>query len=117
MTAASGYPYLKAGQIFAPVVRVIRIGKIGAADPFPTVSGKIENAIGLAPFGKPPTGRRSFHPALKCARSLSGGSFPHGYFLPSVPRAAFSHSASVGKRLPSHAQYATAPYHEASTTG
>src|SRR5512137_1463223 len=34
---------------------------------------------------------------------------PHGYFSPSLPpRAAYSHSASVGRRPPAHLQYATA---------
>jgi hypothetical protein len=30
--------------------------------------------------------------------------FPHGYFRPSVPRAALSHSASAGSTGPAHAQ-------------
>jgi hypothetical protein len=29
---------------------------------------------------------------------------PHGYFRPSAPRAAFSHSASAGSTSPAHAQ-------------
>src|SRR5258708_36644166 len=39
------------------------------------------------------------------SRVLSGSSSPHGYLRPSDPRAANSHSASVGKRLPWYAQY------------
>ena len=31
---------------------------------------------------------------------------PHGYRLPSVPRAAFSHSSSVGSTFPSQSAYA-----------
>jgi hypothetical protein len=50
MSTTSGDPYLKAGQILAPVIWVIRIGKISTADPFPTVSGEIENAIGTRAF-------------------------------------------------------------------
>lgn len=37
-----------------------------------------------------------------------GGLFPHGQVLPSVPRAAYSHSSSVGSRFPTHPQYAFA---------
>ena len=33
------------------------------------------------------------------------------------PRAAISHSASVGSRLPAHCAYASASYQETSTTG
>ena len=46
----------------------------------------------------------SLYAAPNLARVRSGGVSPHGYFRPSVPRAAFSHSASVGSRLPRHAQ-------------
>jgi hypothetical protein len=38
----------------------------------------------------------------------SAAAFPQGNFAPSLPRAAFSHSASVGSRPPAHAQYAFA---------
>jgi len=36
----------------------------------------------------------------------STSSLPHGYMRPSGPRAAFSHSASLGNRLPAQVQYA-----------
>src|SRR3954470_15447406 len=42
---------------------------------------------------------------------------PHGYLRPSVPRAASSHSDSVGSRLPDHLAYATASSHVTKTTG
>ena len=46
------------------------------------------------------------------------GSSPHTYFLPATPpRAALSHSASVGKRPPAHAQNASASYQLTSTAG
>src|ERR1700690_104419 len=54
---------------------------------------------GLAPLGKAETGRGSPLPTL--ARAASG-SLPQGYSRPSVPRAAFSHSRPVGRRLPAH---------------
>ena len=40
-----------------------------------------------------------------------------GYLRPMVPRVARSHSASVGKRQPAHAQYAAASYQLTSVTG
>jgi hypothetical protein len=39
--------------------------------------------------------------------AVSKPALPHGYFRPSVLRAAFSHSASVGSRFPAQPQYAT----------
>ena len=40
-----------------------------------------------------------------------------GYLRPSVPRTAFSHSASVGSRRPAHRQYAWASSQDTNTTG
>src|SRR5437764_711634 len=55
---------------------------------------------------------------LHCGLALENGSSPQTYFLPSSPpRAANSHSASVGSRLPAHFAYATASSQEAWTTG
>ena len=48
---------------------------------------------------------------------LSSHSFPHGYFRPSVQRAAFSHSNSRGSLSPAHRQYACASSHDTHTTG
>src|SRR5438093_5928650 len=53
----------------------------------------------------------------KFARAEVGSSLPQGYLRPSVPRAAFSHSASVGKRLPAHVQYARASSQDTYATG
>ena len=47
-------------------------------------------------------------PSLMMARAQVAGSSPQQNFLPSVPRAAFSHSASVGSRLPFQEQNSTA---------
>ena len=44
-------------------------------------------------------------------------SSPHGKIRLSVPRAARSHSTSVGSRFPAHSQYATASDHVTLTTG
>src|ERR1044072_3597031 len=65
---------------------------------------------GLSPFASAPTGATRavetgvWYGWAKRARSAVGGSLPHGYFRSSVPRAAFSHSASVGRRFPVHRQ-------------
>gem|GEM_PF-4567489 len=42
---------------------------------------------------------------------------PHGFSRSSVPRAAFSHSGSVGSLPPIQAQYADAAAHETYVTG
>src|SRR6185369_16814124 len=44
-------------------------------------------------------------------------SFPHGYSLPSVPRAAFSHSASLGRPKPCHSAKASASDQLTKTAG
>jgi len=44
--------------------------------------------------------------------------FPHGNNrFSKPPRAAFSHSASVGKRFPAHLQYSVASFHDTCSTG
>ena len=54
---------------------------------------------------------------MRCSPPGSS-SAPHGERLPSrPPRAAYSHSASVGSRPPAHAQYAAASFHDTCTTG
>src|SRR5262245_50058620 len=85
---------------------------------------------GLAPSRKLPTGAVVGHPSsssysalrgvpsrLAAARhsaphALSrralGAALPQGWMRPSLPRAAYSHSASVGSRPPLQAQYAAA---------
>ncbi len=55
-------------------------------------------------------------PAPTAAR-LSSSSSPHGYVRASVPRAAFSHSASVGSRPPAQAQKADASSQSTNVTG
>src|SRR5829696_4564587 len=65
---------------------------------------------GPAPAGWVPTSLVT--DVEKVARSGVGGSLPHAKRRPSVPRAAFSNSASVGSRLPTMAQYARASFHE-----
>ncbi len=69
---------------------------------------------GLAPSGKAPTGVVSKGPESWLFRREESNSLPHGKARASAPRAAFSHSSSVGKRhrVPvrrdSHFAYATA---------
>ena len=53
----------------------------------------------------------------KLRRDSSGSWFPQGYFRPSSPRAALSHSASVGSLPPAQEQKAWASYQLTSTTG
>ena len=64
---------------------------------------------GLAPARWDPTGdvEPRFRPAPIAAR-LASSSSPQGYVRPSVPRAAFSHSVSVGRRPPAQVQKAEA---------
>src|SRR5215218_1002407 len=85
----------------------------------------------LAPAGKLPTGAVVFQPSLSLYIRLAappslptaftsfalGAAFPHGYMRPSSPRAAYSHSASVGSRLPIHLQYAAAWYQSTQLRG
>jgi hypothetical protein len=88
------------------------------------------NPKGLSPLGKLPTGAVVAQPSsdeyiavqvspwalAQATHSLPhafksrgpGASFPHGYVLPDVPRAPYSHSSSVGNRLLAHRQYALA---------
>jgi len=64
---------------------------------------------GLAPSRAVPTGCTTIpHWSVLARSQLNSSSLPHGNMRPSVPRAAFSHSASVGNRLPPHSQNATA---------
>jgi hypothetical protein len=72
---------------------------------------------GLAPAVRPPaaSGAPAHLPKFACAQV--GAVFPHGYSRPSVPRAAFSRSASVGRRLPAHEQKAAAFVQVTSCTG
>src|SRR4030095_4947276 len=52
LTAAARAAYLLARRIFASIRRVVWIRHIGAAYPFPTVSGHVEHAVGTCPLGK-----------------------------------------------------------------
>src|SRR5215218_10339860 len=67
---------------------------------------------GLAPLGYFPTGSGpvSELPMLMTPYSGPGFSLPHGYQRPSVPRAAFSHIASVGSCLPAQFAYCCADF-------
>src|SRR5437016_418112 len=72
---------------------------------------------GLTPPGYEPTG--AVLPTLlsKLFARLESHCSPLGYSRPSTPRAAFSHSASVGNRWPAHWQYALASCQVTPTTG
>src|SRR3972149_1752647 len=45
-------PDLLAIQGLPPILRIIGIGKISAADPFPAVAGHVENPVGACAFRK-----------------------------------------------------------------
>ena len=116
MAASPCAAHLISCQIFAAVHGVVRIGRIRAAHPLPAVACHVEDAEGTGAVGN--AGGPQIVPAAAEMRARkSGGSLPQGNLRPSVPRAAFSPSASVGSRLPNHLQYSTAPNHDASTTG
>src|ERR1017187_9394635 len=72
---------------------------------------------GVVPAGYSPTGVGFLTFISKFARFSSGSSFPHGYPRHSDPRAACSHSPSVGNRPPTQAQYAAASYQHTQVTG
>src|ERR1700733_13962749 len=55
--------------------------------------------------------------ALVFAPFLSRGGLTHGKRRPSGPRAAYSHSSSVGRRFPAHAQYVFACSQSTQLTG
>ena len=64
------------------------------------------------PAGEPP-----WNTFIRCSPPGSSSS-PQGNAVPAAPpRAAYSHSASVGRRVPDHAQYATESPHDTWTTG
>ncbi len=73
---------------------------------------------GLQPSGYSHTLHDSFSLlGLLCWHFAPSHPFPHGYFLPSTPRAPFSHSISLGSRRPAHLQYACASSQLTQTTG
>src|SRR5438046_93197 len=67
--------------------------------------------------GKRPTGEVTRRPDSMLLQIPSSHSSPHGYLSPSGPRAAASHSYSLGKRPPAHAAKASASQKETPNTG
>src|SRR5581483_7134943 len=65
----------------------------------------------------PPTSNESMghEESAKLQRLPGSHASPHGNFRPSAPRAARSHSASVGSASPTHSQKAVASSHETLT--
>src|SRR6476661_7355423 len=68
-------------------------------------------------LGKRPTGDVRPTSASRLLQMRSFHSSPQGYLHPSAPRAAASHSNSVGNRPPAHAAKACASQNETATTG
>ena len=86
--------------------------------PLPDVPGHVQQAVGARAVRMRADRRRGavLDPGPTAAR-LSSSSSPHGYVRASVPRAAFSHSASVGSRPPAQAQNADASSQSTNVTG
>ena len=72
---------------------------------------------GAAPAGCSPAGDGPADALPKVARVVSGSSSPHGQSRSSPPRAAASHSTSVGSRTPFAAQNASASARETYVSG
>src|SRR5574341_1492777 len=51
MPASPCAPNLLASQVFSAVFRIVRVREIGAADPFPTVAGHVEDPIRTGAVG------------------------------------------------------------------
>src|SRR3569833_2659735 len=67
-----------------------------------------------APTGATPSSQSSLSPVLV---RFASHSLPQGNSRPFSPRAAFSHSASVGRRCPRHVQKAFASFQLTPVTG
>src|SRR5437660_9917479 len=81
-----------------------------------TLPSMLTAPYGLAPAGLLLTCMTPFGLATLTGGGVSGLS-PHGYMRPSVPRAAFSHSCEVGRRLPAHLANSCASRKLTSTIG
>jgi hypothetical protein len=67
------------------------------------------NPKGESPCGNAPTAHVPCNVFHRSQQSCpEGGSLPQGHERPSVPRAAYYHSSSVGRRFPDHRQYSSA---------
>ena len=89
--------YTGAGSLFilAPIINLIWVRFYQTMRPFPNITCHIRATIGRVPTReKKPTGVVSSPSVLHLFLSNSS---PQGYSRLSVPRAAFSHSASPGK--------------------
>src|SRR5882672_5754269 len=71
----------------------------------------------LTPCGYDPTGAVRWRLVWSELDRPASQFSPQGYRRPSAPRAAFSHSASVGSRLPTKRQNASASHQDTPTTG
>src|SRR5258708_23747427 len=72
---------------------------------------------GLFPCGKRPTSTGARRPAYRPLKFAGASWLPQGQVRPSVPRAAFSHSNSVGSLFPAQLQNASASGQPTPTTG
>src|SRR5438309_9135973 len=77
-------------------------GDVSAQPSLPVYIGFLTSGVGSAAAY---AAHSSPHAFKRCG---FGGALPHGYFRPSLPRAAYSHSGSVGSRAPMNEQYEVA---------
>ena len=104
-----------------------RVVVVAVGHPLPDIAAQIQHAVGAGPVGVLPDRdrmtrvagrrrglRRRSSPSWRVRTSTSS---PQGYSRPSVPRAAFSHSASVGRRPPAKRQKACASAQVTFATG
>src|ERR1035438_9191086 len=125
--AEKDYPrtiYHGSSRVGGTSFRSLNTRRNSAKAPFPggltsstnshTLPDRFTAPQGLAPSGRSETGSSLPLPTL--ARDVSG-SLPQGYNLPSMPRAAFSHSRPLGSRLPAHCANARASGIKTFTTG
>ena len=106
--AAAQHARGAARRVLAAVAGAIRVRRIRGADPLPDVPGHVEHAVGARAVRgarRPATSTRASTPPPKRApwSRAPARRRPTGRARPSVPRAAFSHSASVGSRAPAQA--------------
>ena len=95
---------VRAAQLVRPVEERAAADERAAGRPLQDVAGQVEHAV--RPTLRPDAGRpaRASRSRRRRSRaSASGSSSPHGQSRSSPPRAAASHSSSVGSRTPIHA--------------
>src|SRR6185436_7174491 len=86
---------------FAKYCTASLLGLLSSSTNSETLPIMLSAPNGLAPVSKLATSMGAPFACPTLAR-VASASFPHEYRRPSTPRAAFSHSCCVGRRLPAH---------------